>query len=172
MGARHPGDQLSAMLPKVQMPPLLLHRIVNRTERSALRAGKLRAGLEIQPDFQLPACDVHLALDHFPPTAQSQGFPEKNICVHTRENLPSGSNSRQPFSQAQRPLIPSSPRTPAAASGAGFGGAKPPSNRSFPPTQNVEELYHAFGVKGFRYLRTRYEGGEIIFELEPEKEPK
>jgi hypothetical protein len=30
-------------------------------------------------------------------------------------------------------------------------------------------LYHAFGVKGFRYLRTRYEGGEIIFELEPEK---
>jgi hypothetical protein len=22
-------------------------------------------------------------------------------------------------------------------------------------------LYHAFGVKGFRYLRTRYEGGEI-----------
>ena len=33
-------------------------------------------------------------------------------------------------------------------------------------------LYHAFGVKGFRYLRTRYEGGEIIFELEPEKEPE
>ncbi|MGA7391192.1 MAG: hypothetical protein WBW78_00895 [Terrimicrobiaceae bacterium] len=31
-------------------------------------------------------------------------------------------------------------------------------------------LYHAFGVKGFRYLRTRYEGGEIIFEAEPEKE--
>ena len=33
-------------------------------------------------------------------------------------------------------------------------------------------LYHAFGVKGFRYLRTRYEGGEIIFEVEPEKEPE
>src|SRR6476620_804184 len=33
-------------------------------------------------------------------------------------------------------------------------------------------LYHAFGVKGFRYLRTRYEGGEIIFEMEPEKEPE
>jgi transposase len=33
-------------------------------------------------------------------------------------------------------------------------------------------LYHAFGVKGFRYLRTRYEGGEIIFELEPEEEPE
>ncbi|MGB7792144.1 MAG: hypothetical protein WBL39_13130 [Terrimicrobiaceae bacterium] len=33
-------------------------------------------------------------------------------------------------------------------------------------------LYHAFGVKGFRYLRTRYEGGEIIFEAEPEKEPE
>ena len=30
-------------------------------------------------------------------------------------------------------------------------------------------LYHAFGVKGFRYLRTRYEGGEIIFEVEPEE---
>jgi transposase len=33
-------------------------------------------------------------------------------------------------------------------------------------------LYHAFGVKGFRYLRTRYEGGEMIFEVEPEKEPE
>jgi hypothetical protein len=33
-------------------------------------------------------------------------------------------------------------------------------------------LYHAFGVKGFRCLRTRYEGGEIIFELEPKKEPE
>ena len=27
-------------------------------------------------------------------------------------------------------------------------------------------------MKGFRYLRTRYEGGEIVFELEPEKEPE
>src|SRR4051812_38148478 len=27
-------------------------------------------------------------------------------------------------------------------------------------------LYHAFGVKGFRCLRTRYEGGETIFEVE------
>ncbi len=33
-------------------------------------------------------------------------------------------------------------------------------------------LYHAFGVKGFRCLRTRYEGGETIFEVEPEKEPE
>jgi zinc-finger of transposase IS204/IS1001/IS1096/IS1165 len=33
-------------------------------------------------------------------------------------------------------------------------------------------LYQAFGVKGFRYLRTRYKGGEIIFEVEPEKEPE
>jgi transposase len=32
-------------------------------------------------------------------------------------------------------------------------------------------LYHAFGVRGYRYLRTRYEGGEVIFELEPENEP-
>lgn len=33
-------------------------------------------------------------------------------------------------------------------------------------------LYHAFGVKGYRYLRTRYEKGEIIFEIEPEEEPQ
>jgi hypothetical protein len=33
-------------------------------------------------------------------------------------------------------------------------------------------LYHALGVKGFRCLRTRYEGGETIFEVEPEKEPE
>ena len=79
IGARHPGDKLGAMLPKVQMSPLLLHRIVNRRELFASRAGKLIAGLEIQPDFQLPAGDVHLALDHLPPTAQSQGFPERTF---------------------------------------------------------------------------------------------
>lgn len=33
-------------------------------------------------------------------------------------------------------------------------------------------LYHGFGIKGYRHLRTRYERGEIIFELEPEKEPE
>ena len=33
-------------------------------------------------------------------------------------------------------------------------------------------LYHGFGIKGYRYLRTRYEGGEIIFELEPENDPQ
>ena len=33
-------------------------------------------------------------------------------------------------------------------------------------------LYHGFGIKGYRYLGTRYEKGEIIFELEPEKEPE
>jgi hypothetical protein len=32
-------------------------------------------------------------------------------------------------------------------------------------------LYHAFGVKGYRHLRTRYEGGEIIFDLEPQDAP-
>jgi transposase len=33
-------------------------------------------------------------------------------------------------------------------------------------------LYHRFGIKGYRYRRTRYEKGEIIFELEPEGRPK
>jgi hypothetical protein len=33
-------------------------------------------------------------------------------------------------------------------------------------------LYHGFGIKGYRYLRTRYEKGEIIFELEPEGRPE
>lgn len=32
-------------------------------------------------------------------------------------------------------------------------------------------LYHAFGVRGYRYRRTRYEGGRVIFELEPEVDP-
>ena len=32
-------------------------------------------------------------------------------------------------------------------------------------------LYHAFGLRDYRYLRTRYEGGQVIFELEPEVEP-
>ena len=27
-------------------------------------------------------------------------------------------------------------------------------------------LYHGFGIKGYRYLRTWYEKGEIVFELE------
>ena len=33
-------------------------------------------------------------------------------------------------------------------------------------------LYHGFGIKGYRYCRTRYEKGEIIFELEPEERPE
>jgi hypothetical protein len=33
-------------------------------------------------------------------------------------------------------------------------------------------LYHGFGIKGYRHLRTRYEKGEIIFELEPEEGPR
>ena len=33
-------------------------------------------------------------------------------------------------------------------------------------------LYHGFGIKGYRYLATRYEKGEIIFEVEPEDEPQ
>jgi len=33
-------------------------------------------------------------------------------------------------------------------------------------------LYHGFGIKGYRYHRTRYEKGEIIFELEPEERPE
>ena len=103
-------------------------------ELSASRAGKLRGGLEIQPDFQLSAY-VHLALDHFPPTAQPKGLPEKNICLHTHKNLPACASPKLPG-----PRILRSPRTPAAASGAGFGGAQLPlSNRFFPPTQNVEE---------------------------------
>lgn len=32
-------------------------------------------------------------------------------------------------------------------------------------------LYHAFGVRGYRYLSTRYEKGQVIFVLEPECEP-
>jgi len=33
-------------------------------------------------------------------------------------------------------------------------------------------LYHAFGVKGYRLMRTRYERGEILFEIEPSKPPE
>jgi hypothetical protein len=33
-------------------------------------------------------------------------------------------------------------------------------------------LYHGFGITGYRHLRTRYEKGEIIFELEPENAPE
>lgn len=32
-------------------------------------------------------------------------------------------------------------------------------------------LYHAFSIRDYRYLRTRYEGGQIIFDLEPEVDP-
>ena len=99
-------------------------------ELSASRAGKLRAGLEIQPDFQLSA-DLHLALDHFPPTAQSKGLLEKNICLHTHNYLPARVSPK-----LQGPRILRSPRTPAAASGAGFGGAQPPPIKPVPSTHS------------------------------------
>ena len=33
-------------------------------------------------------------------------------------------------------------------------------------------LYHGFGLKGYRYLATEYEKGEIHFKVEPESEPQ
>src|SRR5882724_11473381 len=33
-------------------------------------------------------------------------------------------------------------------------------------------LYHGFGIKGHRYLRTRYEKGRLSLSWEPEKEPE
>ncbi len=32
-------------------------------------------------------------------------------------------------------------------------------------------LYHGLGVKGYRHLATRYQKGEIVFELEAEEAP-
>jgi hypothetical protein len=28
-------------------------------------------------------------------------------------------------------------------------------------------LYHAFGIRGYRYLRTEYTGGMVLFHIEP-----
>lgn len=33
-------------------------------------------------------------------------------------------------------------------------------------------LHNAFGVRNYRYLRTHYVGGQIMFEIEPEKDPE
>jgi hypothetical protein len=33
-------------------------------------------------------------------------------------------------------------------------------------------LYHGFGIKGYGIFGRGMRGGEIIFELEPEKEPE
>ena len=103
-------------------------------ELSASRAGKLRAGTRKSSQIFNSLAYVHLALDHFPPTAQSKlAFFWKNICLHTDKNLPARASPK-----LEGPSIPRSPRTPAAASGAGFGGAQPIKG-VFPPTQNVEE---------------------------------
>ena len=31
-------------------------------------------------------------------------------------------------------------------------------------------LYHAFGIRGYRYVRTEYQDGQVIFTIEPEPE--
>ena len=31
-------------------------------------------------------------------------------------------------------------------------------------------LYHAFGVRGYRYVKTKYVGGEVIFTIEQPRE--
>jgi hypothetical protein len=85
-GAGYPGIEFGAVLPEVQMPPLLLHRVVNRAELSTLRASELAARLEIQPELQLSPTNIHLALDHFPSTSQTQRFAEKNIGIHSPES--------------------------------------------------------------------------------------
>jgi hypothetical protein len=64
------------VLPEIQVPPLLFHRVVHRAPLFALRTGKLRSLFKIQPQLQSPFGDIHFAFDHFPSIAQSQGFFE------------------------------------------------------------------------------------------------
>jgi hypothetical protein len=31
-------------------------------------------------------------------------------------------------------------------------------------------LYHAFGIRGYHYVKTAYEGGQVIFTISPKRE--
>ena len=124
-GAGYPGIEFGAMLPELQMPSPPCRE---RPELSALRASGLAARLEIQPELQLSPTNIHLALDHFPSPSQTRRFAEKNIGIHSPESaLPIWRAPALPV-LAEGPH-PEFPRTPAAASGAGLGGAQPPSNQ-------------------------------------------
>ena len=102
-------------------------------ELSGSRAGKLRAGLEVQPDFQLPAY-VHLALDHFPLTAQSKrAFPKRTFASIPTKICPPVPALTCKGRAFQFP--------PNACRGerCGVWGRTTPINRFLRPTQNVQE---------------------------------
>ena len=126
LGARHTGDEKGLVLPEVEMPPLPFHRVMDRAPLPALRTRKARSGFEIQPQAQPTALDIHLAFDDFPPGPEPECHPEQIVGVHSHKTLHARKRSASPSLRWPKAPHQSSPRTPAAASGAGIGGAQPP----------------------------------------------
>ena len=123
------GVEFGAMLPEVQMPPLLLQRVVNWAELPALRASELAARLEVlsQSFNSRPPTSISL-LTTFHPLPKPSALLKRTL-ASIAQNLPSRSGEHQlslPWPKATHPKFP-----PNACRGerCGLWGAKPPSNQ-------------------------------------------
>lgn len=96
LGARHSCDEKGLVLPEVEMPPLLFHRVMDRAPLPALRTRKARSLFEIQPQTQPTPFDIHLAFDHFPSAPEPESHPEQIVGVHSREILHARTRSASP----------------------------------------------------------------------------
>lgn len=70
--SRHPRLEFGAVLPEIQMPPLLFYGVMHRTGLPASRASKAAAYLKIELQLQLPTRSIHRAFHHFPSLPQPQ----------------------------------------------------------------------------------------------------
>ena len=83
-GPGHPGADHRLVLPELQVAPPPVHRVVDPAGRPALRAGELRAGLEVDlelEDHPAVAALGELAARHYPGPGQSQRRREKFVLI-------------------------------------------------------------------------------------------
>ena len=133
LGAWHPGDEKGLVLPEVEMPPLLLHRVMDRAPLPTLRTGKLRSGFEVQPQTELAAFDIHLAFDDLPPAPETESHPEQIVGVHDRKTLHARKRSASPSFRWPKALINVPPERLPRRAVRGLGAHSPHQTGSFYP---------------------------------------
>ena len=133
LGARHTGDEKGLVLPEVEMPPLLFHRVMDRTPLPALRARKARPSFKIQPQAQPTSFDIHFAFDHFPPAPESESHPKQIVGVHSRKILHARKRSASPSFRWPQALIQVPPERLPRRAVRGLGAHSPHQTGSFHP---------------------------------------
>lgn len=143
VGPRHAGHKSDLVLPEVQMPLLLFHRVMDGGNIPTFPIGKLLARLEIQPESEAVGLHVQLAVDLFPCVTDTRCHSKKCVCVRRPSNLPNSHPQSQPFLRLPRAGPSSVPpeRLPRRAV-RGLGAHSPHQTGSFRPLKTSKCLIH------------------------------